>query len=72
MASSTKPKWVCYHLLPGAYEIAREGDYATGTICCVHSQADADLVVTALNFYEESLGVSPYIKAGGTKWARVT
>lgn len=53
MKPSFATKWICYHLLPGAYEIAREGDYARGTICSAHNQKDADFVVSALNFYEE-------------------
>lgn len=51
MSEELKP-WRFYNLVHGAYEIAREGDYAKGTICCAHNERDAIMLVTALNFYE--------------------
>jgi hypothetical protein len=49
-----KKPWRCYNLVQGAWEIARDGDYARGTICCAHSQADADLLVRALNLIDQT------------------
>lgn len=53
--NATKGPWEVFHLLPGAFEVCRHDDYATGGVCQPHSRADADFVVAAVNHVRKVL-----------------
>jgi hypothetical protein len=53
--NATKGPWKVFHLLPGAFEVCKHDDYATGGVCQPHSRVDADFVVAAVNHVRKVL-----------------